>query len=83
MTLNCGYGQGYSVRQVVDMVGKVSGVDFEVREGPRRAGDPASVVAEAEQGRARCSAGSPRTTTSTRSSSSAYDWERYLATRNR
>jgi UDP-glucose 4-epimerase len=43
---NCGYGRGFSVRQVIDMVKKVSGVDFQVVEGPRRAGDSASVVAD-------------------------------------
>ena len=41
ITLNCGYGQGYSVRQVIDTVKTVSGVDFRVDEAPRRAGDPA------------------------------------------
>ncbi len=43
--LNCGYGQGYSVRQVIDRVKAISGVDFPVIEADRRAGDPASVVA--------------------------------------
>jgi UDP-glucose 4-epimerase len=43
---NCGYGRGFSVRQVIDMVKKVSGVDFQVEEGPRRAGDSAMVVAD-------------------------------------
>jgi len=42
---NCGYGQGQSNRQVIEMVKEVSGVDFEVREGPRRAGDPARLIA--------------------------------------
>ncbi len=49
VTLNCGYGRGLSVRQVIDTVKEVSGVDFEVREAPRRAGDPASVVANVEK----------------------------------
>ena len=44
-TLNCGYGKGYSVRQVVDRVKAVSLVDFPVFETERRVGDPASVVA--------------------------------------
>lgn len=43
--LNCGYGRGYSVRQVVDAVRRVSGVDFPVEEAPRRAGDPPALVA--------------------------------------
>jgi UDP-glucose 4-epimerase len=43
--LNCGYGQGYSVREVIEMVKKVSGVDFKVLESPRRAGDPPELIA--------------------------------------
>ncbi len=46
--LNCGYGQGYSVRQVIEKVKEVSGVDFTVIEADRRAGDPACVIAGAE-----------------------------------
>ncbi len=42
---NCGYGQGYSVRQVLDRLKEISGVDFPVIELPRRAGDPACVIA--------------------------------------
>lgn len=41
---NCGYGKGYSVKEVVNMVKKVSGVDFEVELAPKRAGDPALLV---------------------------------------
>lgn len=43
---NCGYGHGYSVRQVIETVQAVSGVDFEVRAAPRRAGDAAMIVAD-------------------------------------
>jgi UDP-glucose 4-epimerase len=43
--LNCGYGRGHSVREVIDTVREVSGVDFPVEEGPRRPGDPAVLVA--------------------------------------
>ena len=44
--LNCGYGQGYSVKEVVDMVRKVSGVNFQTFESDRRPGDPPSLVAD-------------------------------------
>lgn len=44
--LNCGYGTGYSVREVIDSVRRISGVDFAVEEAPRRSGDPATVVAD-------------------------------------
>jgi UDP-glucose 4-epimerase len=43
--LNCGYGRGHSVREVIDTVREVSGVDFLVEEGPRRPGDAAALVA--------------------------------------
>ena len=45
LTCNVGYARGYSVREVVDMVKVVSGVDFPVRMSGRRAGDPAAIVA--------------------------------------
>jgi UDP-glucose 4-epimerase len=43
---NCGYGRGYSVREVIGAVEEASGVKLPVRELPRRAGDPAAVVAD-------------------------------------
>lgn len=45
-TLNCGYGHGYSVREVLDTVQAVSGVKLDIREEPRRAGDPPALVAD-------------------------------------
>ncbi len=52
-TLNCGYGHGYSVREVLDMVCRVrGGQPLTVAEAPRRAGDPPSLVAVAERIRA-------------------------------
>ncbi|MHC4139393.1 MAG: UDP-glucose 4-epimerase GalE [Planctomycetota bacterium] len=47
--LNCGYGHGYSVREVLHEVKKISGVNFEVNEGERRAGDPHKLVASNEK----------------------------------
>ena len=47
--LNCGYGKGYSVRQVVERVKDISGVNFPVIEVARRPGDPACVTADAEK----------------------------------
>ncbi|HUG63286.1 MAG TPA: UDP-glucose 4-epimerase GalE [Methylomirabilota bacterium] len=46
LTANCGYGAGFSVLEVVEAVKRVSGVDFDVRMAPRRAGDPAALVAD-------------------------------------
>jgi len=48
-TLNCGYGHGYSVREVLRMVERVSGRPLQVEEIARRAGDPPSLVAHAER----------------------------------
>jgi UDP-glucose 4-epimerase len=48
VTLNCGYGHGYSVREVIRMVERVNGgKPLPVTESPRRAGDPPSLVAQA------------------------------------
>ncbi|MDM7202635.1 MAG: UDP-glucose 4-epimerase GalE, partial [Thermodesulfobacteriaceae bacterium] len=44
--LNCGYGKGYSVREVISMVKEVTKVDFEVRESGRREGDPPILIAD-------------------------------------
>jgi UDP-glucose 4-epimerase len=52
VTLNVGYGHGYSVREVLAMVETVGGNPLEIREEPRRAGDPAYLVARAERIRA-------------------------------
>lgn len=41
---NCGYGHGFSVRDVLGAVERAAGHGFEVRQAPRRAGDPASIV---------------------------------------
>ncbi|KFL26121.1 UDP-glucose 4-epimerase [Devosia sp. 17-2-E-8] len=81
-TLNCGYGRGYSVRQVVDTVKAVSGIDFRVDEGPRRAGDPPAIVAGADKVR-QLLGWKPAHDDLTGIVRSALDWESYLATRNR
>ena len=52
VTLNCGYGHGYSVREVLRMVEEVGGQPLHIREEPRRAGDPPYLVARAERIRA-------------------------------
>lgn len=47
--LNCGYGKGYSVREVIDVMKAEAGRDIPIVEEPRRAGDLASVVADSTQ----------------------------------
>ncbi|PZU91910.1 MAG: UDP-glucose 4-epimerase GalE [Chelatococcus sp.] len=49
LLVNAGYGRGYSVREVVRSVKSITGVDIEVRQGPRRPGDAPSVIADASQ----------------------------------
>ncbi|WP_332688599.1 UDP-glucose 4-epimerase GalE [Devosia sp.] len=81
-TLNCAYGQGYSVRQVVETVRDVSGVNLRADEGPRRAGDPASITATGEKVR-KLLGWVPQHDDLTEIVESAYWWERHLMTRNR
>jgi UDP-glucose 4-epimerase len=49
MVLNCGYGHGYSVREVLASVERVAGRRLAVNEQPRRAGDPPTLVARAQR----------------------------------
>ena len=48
-TLNCGYGTGYSVKEVLSKIKEISGVDFPIKETPRREGDPACVIASGKK----------------------------------
>jgi UDP-glucose 4-epimerase len=52
VTLNCGYGRGFSVLDVIDTVKRVSGIDFKVTSSGRRPGDPAAIVADSGRIRA-------------------------------
>jgi UDP-glucose 4-epimerase len=77
LTLNCGYGSGFSVLEVVEMVKRVSERDFEVRLAPRRPGDPAAIIAKA--GRIRAELGwIPRHDDLREIVSQALAWERKL-----
>ncbi len=49
IAMNCGYGQGYSNRQIIETVKDISGHNFHVEEAPRREGDPAALVAANEK----------------------------------
>lgn len=48
-TLNCGYGHGYSVREVLQAVERANGASLNIVEEPRRAGDPPELVSIAER----------------------------------
>jgi len=77
LALNCGYGSGFSVLDVVEMVKRVSERDFEVRLAPRRPGDPAAIIAKA--GRIRAELGwIPRHDDLREIVSQALAWERKL-----
>jgi len=47
--VNCGYGHGYSVKEVIETSKKVTGKDFPVRSAPRRPGDPPVLVADSSK----------------------------------
>jgi UDP-glucose 4-epimerase len=49
LTLNCGYGRGHSVLEVIEAVKRASGADLPVVMSPRRPGDPAAIVARADR----------------------------------
>jgi UDP-glucose 4-epimerase len=51
MTLNCGYGRGFSVLEVIAAVKEAADTDFPVTYGPRRAGDAPEVIAASGQAR--------------------------------
>ena len=82
LTLNCGYGHGFSVFDVVDTVKRVSGVDFKVEIASRREGDPARIVADS--GKARATLGwQPRFDELPTIVAHALAWERELTSRRR
>jgi UDP-glucose 4-epimerase len=75
--LNCGYGHGYSVREVIGSVERAAGASLRVQESPRRAGDPAALVATADRIRAQLG-WKPRLDDLDAIVRSALDWERKL-----
>jgi UDP-glucose 4-epimerase len=77
LTLNCGYGRGYSVLDVIAVMKRVSGVDFTVRLSPRRPGDPAAIVARADRIRAELG-WTPKYDDLDTIISQALAWERHL-----
>ncbi len=79
--LNCAYGHGSSVLEVIALVKKVSGIDFPVSLGDRRPGDPAQIVAAADRIRA-VLGWRPRFDDLETIVTHAFDWERRLLKRN-
>jgi UDP-glucose 4-epimerase len=77
LVANCGYGHGYSVREVISSVEKIAGIKLNVREEPRRAGDPPSLVARVEKVRQELG-WSPRLDDIDAIVRSSLEWERRL-----
>ena len=78
--LNCGYGQGYTVREVLDTMARVSGQCLTIREEARRPGDPAELIARATLIRERLG-WIPRHDDLEQITRSMYAWEQVLKNR--
>jgi UDP-glucose 4-epimerase len=77
MTLNCGYGRGFSVLEVLDALDRLTGAPVERRFEPRRAGDPGSLVSDPSRLRAAL-AWTPRFADLETILAHALAWERQL-----
>jgi UDP-glucose 4-epimerase len=76
-TMNCGYGHGFSVREVVEVVKKVTGIGFPVEYVGRRAGDPPALVADSTRLR-QMTGWAPRHDDLEFIVRTAWEWERQL-----
>ena len=81
-TANCGYSQGYSVRQVISMVKQLSGVDFDVYEERRRSGDIPVLIANSHRIQSRLG-WTPRFNDLESIIRTALDWEAELPLRRK
>ena len=75
--LNCGYGHGFSVREVIAAVEKANGSPIKVREGPRREGDPDILISNCDRIKARLG-WKPRYDDLDTIVASALNWEKHL-----
>jgi UDP-glucose 4-epimerase len=80
-TLNCGYGRGFSVLDVINTVKRVSNADFKVEQSARRPGDPPQIVAASDRARA-VLGWTPQYDDLATIVTHALAWERKLMTRN-
>ncbi|WP_458071089.1 UDP-glucose 4-epimerase GalE [Rhodanobacter sp. BL-MT-08] len=81
LTLNCGYGHGYSVREVIDAVRRASGTSMNIIEQPRRSGDLPKLIACADELR-RTFGWAPKYDDLDIIVGTALAWERKLAARS-
>lgn len=75
---NVGYGHGFSVLEVINMAKKISGVDFEVMDAPRRLGDPAILIADSSKLR-NLTSWKPKKDSLETIISSALEWEKKIS----
>jgi UDP-glucose 4-epimerase len=80
-TMNCGYGHGYSVREVLAAVEKENGKPLHIIEEPRRAGDPPELVAVADKIR-KVLGWEPKFDDLSLIVRTSLDWERKIATKD-
>jgi len=73
---NCGYGQGFSVFEVIKVVKDVTGVDFKVITSPRRAGDPAELISNVDKINKILPQWKPKYQDLSYIVKTAYEWER-------
>jgi UDP-glucose 4-epimerase len=78
---NCGYGKGYSVLEVIQAVAKAAGKPVNHKLAPRRAGDPAGIVAGADKVR-EILGWKPKHADLDVIVASALEWEKHLERRN-
>jgi len=79
--MNCGYGSGYSVKEVVETAKRVTGIDFPVEETGRRAGDPPALVADSTK-LMQATGWKPRYNDLEYIIRTAWEWERKLKARS-
>ena len=72
---NCGYGKGFSVKEVVNAVKEVTGVDYPVEETDPRAGDPPTLIADSTLMKSQTN-WSPKYDNLNKIIQTAFDWER-------
>ena len=77
--MNCGYGHGFSVKEVVEAAKRVTGIDFPVEETDRRAGDPPELVADSTKLRKR-TGWEPQYDSLDFIIETAWKWEKIMAT---
>ncbi len=72
---NVGYGRGASVKEVIDTMKRVTGIDFKVEMAPRRPGDPAILVADSRKIREKMG-GEPKYNDLEFICKTAFEWEK-------